>query len=397
MPLLNMKEMLQHAYENGYGIGAFDLINLDFLEGILDAAERCSAPVILSLAESHFEYFDLELLMPAVEKAARKARVPVAIHFDHGESLQSAVNAINCGCNGIMVDASQAPLVDNIQTTREVVSMANGCGIPVEGELGYIPGVEGEDADRHPGEVAYTTVDEASKFVEETGIDCLAVSIGTVHGHMKGSPKLDFERLRDINEAIKIPLVIHGGTGLSDEQFRQLTANGVAKINYYTGLSDAAGAAIRKNTKQTQSDVYTHLTWDVQTAISHEAERCIRLWGGAGRAEAVLAQCSPWLPVEHLIIYNVKGLDEKGVTLMMVKGREVLSKIPGVREVVTGTAVKADAAYRYTWLVQFCHPAVIDSYREHPDHVAFADQQFRPVAGERISIDYVWTDAGLKL
>ncbi|MGD9164884.1 MAG: Dabb family protein, partial [Chromatiales bacterium] len=101
-----------------------------------------------------------------------------------------------------------------------------------------------------------------------------------------------------------------------------------------------------------------------------------------------LAQCSPWLPVEHLIIYNVKGLDENGVTGMMSKGRQVLSKIPGVREVVTGKAGKADAAYQYTWLVLFCHPAVIDSYRDHPEHVAFADQLFRPVAGERVSIDF---------
>ncbi|MEW8586346.1 MAG: class II fructose-bisphosphate aldolase, partial [Candidatus Thiodiazotropha sp.] len=105
MPLVNMKEMLQHAYENGYAVGAFDLINHDFLEGILDAAEACSAPVILSLAESHFDYFDFEQLMPAVEKAARSASVPVAIHLDHGESLESAIKAINCGCNGVMVDA----------------------------------------------------------------------------------------------------------------------------------------------------------------------------------------------------------------------------------------------------------------------------------------------------
>ena len=393
MPLVNMKEMLQHAYENGYAVGAFDLINLDFLEGILDAAEHCSAPLILSLAESHFDYFDFELLMPAVETAARNSSVPVAIHLDHGESLQSAVNAVNYGCNGIMVDASQAPLSDNIQTTRSVVRTAHGCGVPVEGELGYVPGVEGEDAERHPGEVAYTTVNEARIFVEETGVDFLAVSIGTVHGRMKGEPKLDFERLRQINETLRVPLVIHGGTGLADDQFRQLIANGVAKINYYTALSDAAGAAIRKNAESTEHDAYTSLTRGVQAAVSRETERCMRLWGSAGRAAEVLAQCSPWLPVEHLIIYNVKGLDEDGVTDMMARGRSILSKIPGVREVATGRAIKQDAAYRYTWLVQFCHPAVIDSYRDHPDHVAFADQLFRPVAGERISIDYEWIES----
>ncbi|MBT2970429.1 MAG: ketose-bisphosphate aldolase [Candidatus Thiodiazotropha sp. (ex Ctena orbiculata)] len=390
MPLVNMKEMLQHAYENGYAVGAFDLINHDFLEGILDAAEACSAPVILSLAESHFDYFDFEQLMPAVEKAARSASVPVAIHLDHGESLESAIKAINCGCNGVMVDASHTPLEDNIQMTRNVVEMAHGCGVPVEGELGYVPGVEGEDAERHPRKVSYTTTEEARQFVETTGIDFLAVSIGTVHGRMRGEPKLDLERLREINQALRLPLVIHGGTGLSDDQYRRLIENGVVKINYYTALADAAGAAIRDSVAATESNDYTQLTRGVRTAVIREAERCIRLWGSAGRAAEVLSHCTPWLPVEHLIIYNVNGLDDEGAKAMMAKGRGVLAGIPGVLEVATGSAVKTDAAYRYTWLVQFCHPAVIDSYRDHPDHVAFADQLFRPVAGERISIDYEW-------
>ncbi|PVV20037.1 MAG: fructose-bisphosphate aldolase [gamma proteobacterium symbiont of Ctena orbiculata] len=392
MPLVNMREMLHHAYGNGYAVGAFDLVNLDFLEGILDAAERCASPVILSLAESHFKYFDFELLLSAVEKAARNASVPVAIHLDHGESLQSAMNAINHGCNGVMVDASHRSLDDNIRTTRSVVEMAHGCGVPVEGELGYVPGVEGEDAERHPGKVSYTTTDQAIHFVETTGIDFLAVSIGTVHGRMRGEAKLDFQRLRDINQALGLPLVIHGGTGLSEDQYRQLITNGVVKINYYTALADAAGAAIRKNVEATENNAFTQLTRGVKAAVSEEAERCIRLWGSAGRATEVLTQCTPWLPVEHLIVYNVNGLDDEGVTEMMAKGRDVLSKIPGVREVATGSAVKTDAAYRYTWLVQFCHPAVIDSYRDHADHVAFADQLFRPVAGERISIDYAWIE-----
>lgn len=392
MPLVNMRDMLRHAHENAYAVGAFDLINLDFLKGILDAAEECGAPVILSLAESHFNLFDFELLMPGVEMAARRASVPVAIHLDHGESFQSAVRAINCGCNGIMVDASHSPLGDNIQTTRALVDMARGCGISVEGELGYVPGVEGEDAERHPGEVRYTLVDEARRFVEETGVDFLAVSIGTVHGRMKGEPKLDYQRLGAINEALGIPLVIHGGTGLSDDQYRKLLANGVAKINYYTALNDEAGAVMRKHLQADDGAGCSALLRGVAAAVKQEAARCMRLWGAAGRAAEVLARCAPWLPVEHLIIYNVNGLDEDGVKEMMARGRQVLSRIPGVREVASGTAVKTDAAYRYTWLVRFCHPAVIDSYREHPDHLAFADQIFRPVAGERISIDYQWTD-----
>ncbi len=387
MPLVNMKDMLQHAWQNGYAVGAFDLVSLDFLEGIMEAAQLTQSPVILSLAESHFDYFDFELAMTATETAAQRASVPVAIHLDHGESLQSAIDAIKFGCNGVMVDASSLPLEDNIRATREIVDMAHGCGVPVEGELGYVPGVEGEDAERHPGEVRYTTVDEARDYVERSGVDFLAVSIGTVHGRMQGEPRLDFERLQQINDALGIPLVIHGGTGLSDAQFGQLIANGVAKINYYTALSDAAAAQIKTNLDDGASG-YTAAVRKLRKVICDETARCMELWGSAGRAEAVLQHSQPWLPVQHLIIYNVDKLDDADTHEMIAEGRRVLATIPGVREVFTGEAVKQDAGYRYSWLVRFCHPAVIDSYREHPYHQAFADKRFRPVASERISIDY---------
>ena len=230
MPLVHMSDMLRHAYENRYAVAAFDVVSLDFITGILDAAEAQQAPVILSLAESHFKYFSFDLLMSAVVKAARETTVPVAIHLDHGESMASAVTGINRGCTGVMVDASGLPLEENIRRTRAVVEMAHACGVPVEGELGYVPGVEGEDAERHPGEVIYTTATEAKTYLDETGVDFLAVSIGTVHGRMKGQPKLDFDRLAEINRSLRIPLVIHGGTGLSDDQYRRLIDNGVTKI-----------------------------------------------------------------------------------------------------------------------------------------------------------------------
>jgi fructose-bisphosphate aldolase class II len=168
--MVQMKDMLRHAHAHRYAVGAFDLVSLDFLEGILAGAERCRAPVILSLAEPHFEFFDFELLMPAVETAARRASVPVAIHLDQGTTLQSAVRAINRGCNGVMVDTSDRPFDENLRLTREVVAMAHPCGVPVEGELGCVPGVEGEDTERHPGEIAYTTVEKAMTFVGETGV-----------------------------------------------------------------------------------------------------------------------------------------------------------------------------------------------------------------------------------
>lgn len=387
MPLVDMHDMLNHAYRNSYAVGGFDLVSLDFLEAIIGAAEAARSPVILSLAESHFDYYDFELAMAAAETAAKRAVIPVAIHLDHGASLRSAVRAINCGCNGVMVDASHEKFPDNVTITREVVTMAHACGVPVEGELGYVAGVEGEDAEKHPGKVVYTSVEEAKAYVERTQVDLLAVSIGTAHGRMRGRPKLDFDRLKRINEAVKIPLVIHGGTGLSDEQFRKLISNGVAKINYYTALADAASASIHANAR-TSGNSYTGLMKGVREAIYEEVVRCMITWGSAGRAAEVLARCRSWQPVQHVIIYNADGVNGNQVEAMMLRGRDVLGKIPGVRRVITGTAVQTEAKYQYCWLVEFVHQDVIDSYRSHPDHAAFANELFRPIAGDRISIDF---------
>ena len=389
MPLVNMRDMLQHAYRNGYAVGGFDLVSLDFLEAIMSAAETRRSPVILSLAESHFEYYDFRLAMAAAEVAAQSASVPVAIHLDHGASLASAVKAINAGCNGVMVDASHESLESNAATTLKVVAMAHACGVPVEGELGYVAGVEGEDAEKHPGEVVYTSVDEARTYVDRTGVDFLAVSIGTVHGRMKGEPVLDFERLRQINETLKLPLVIHGGTGLSDGQFRELIANGVAKINYYTALADAAGAAMRANMMTDSRCGYTGIVKGVQDAIRAEVERCMENWGSAGQAEAVLATAEAWRPVHHVILFNVENTSDTDARKMMCEGERILGAIPGVRRIVTGTAVQEAAGYKFTWLIEFVHKNVITSYRDHPDHVAFADKLFRPIAGDRISIDFL--------
>lgn len=388
MPLVHMGDMLSHAYANRYAVGGFDVVSLDFVSGVLAAAEDRQAPVIVSLAESHFDYFDFELLMAAVERAAERAAVPVAIHLDHGESLESAVRAVKLGCTGVMVDASGFPLEDNIARTRAVVDMAHGCGIPVEGELGYVPGVEGEDAERHPGDVVYTTVAEARRYVEATGVDFLAVSIGTVHGRMRGEPKLDLERLSEIDEALSLPLVIHGGTGLSDAQFRALVERGVSKINYYTALADAAGRRIETNARAEGARGYTSLVRGVADAVRQEAARCIDLWGGAGRAAEVLERCRPSRCVEHVILYNTETLDAAAVEAMMAEGRQVLGDIPGVRRVFTGHAVQDDARYRHCWVVRFADRSVIESYRDHPEHRRFADTAFRPNATSRLSIDF---------
>ena len=389
MPLVNMKDMLVHAYRHGYAVGAYHLVGLDFLEAIVQGAENCHAPVILSLAEPHFKYVDFELAMAATVAAARRAHVPVAIHLDHGMSLDSAVRAIRYGCNGVMLDASLHSFEENVARTRAVVDMAHACGVPTEGGLGYVAGVEGEDAQKHLGAVIYTSIAQAQAYVQRTGVDFLAVSIDPIQGSL---PKLDLKRLARINDSLGIPLVINAGTGLSNEQYQSVIACGVAKINYYAALADVAAVHILKNSVCDPAGGYTGLVHGVRPVIQAEVERTISLFGSAGQAEAVLAEARPWREVEHLIVYNTNGDTRTDIQQVAAHGRELLATIPGVRQVYTGQALKPDAKYHYCWLVRFANASVIESYRTHPAHVAFADHEFRPVANDRVSIDYELTD-----
>lgn len=387
MPLADMRDMLHHAYRNGYAVGSFELVSIDFLEAILAAAENCRSPVILSLAEPHFECYDFSLMMAAAERAARSSTVPVAIHLEHGASYESAVRAINLGCNGVMVDASHESFPTNVALSRRVVEMAHACGVTTEGELGYVAGGEGENAAKHPGEIIYTSVEEAKAYVERTGVDCLAVSIGTVHGRLRGRAKLDIERLKRINEALKMPLVLHGGSGLTEEQYHKLILHGIAKINCYTGLSDVAAKHIRTNAQQVGG--YLETMQGIRLALQAQCERGMRLWGSAGRAAEVFLQCQPWETVEHIIMYNVAEAADTQIETMMAYGQKVLAAIPGVRQVFAGWAVAEQAQYRCCWRVKFAHAKVIESYRHHPEHIAFANRFFRPIAQDRISVDYM--------
>ena len=389
MPLADMRDMLNHAYRNGYAVGGFDLVSPEFLDPIIAAAENCRSPVILSLTESHFEHYDFELAMAAAEKAARRAAVPIAIHLDHGTSQESAVRAINLGCNGVMIKASSTAFSDKVTQTRRVVEMAHACGVAVEGEVCTVSGESGEDSAENSSEAPYTSVAEAKAYVARTGVDCLAVCIGTAQGRLRGRPKLDFERLKRINDAVKIPLMIHGDASLTEEQYRRLIAHGVAKINCYTEAADVAASRIRANARADSKCGYSGLMKDVRDGIREEVERCMRVWGSAGRAAEVSVQCGIWQPVEHVIMYNVEHATDAQVEAMMARGRDVLSKIPGVRRVVTGWALTEKPNYRFCWLIEFVHEKVIAAYREHPDHVAFANGLFRPIAGARVSIDFL--------
>jgi fructose-bisphosphate aldolase class II len=390
MPLVDMKDMLYHAYENNYAVGAFDLVTLDFLEAVIKAAEKCRSSVILSIAEPHFSHYDYELMLPAVEAAAKRATVPVAIQLDHGTSIETLTKAINLGCNGVMLDASDLPLLQNIKSTQAAVEMAHGCGVPVVGEVGYVAGMEGEGAQLHPGKTSFTNPHEAKVYVERTGVDFLAVSIGNVQGRIKGRAKLDFQRLKLLNQEINIPLVIHGGSGLNESQFRKLTTMGVVKIDYYTTLSDVAAKSMSAQSKINPSGSFTELMQGVKDAIEEEVERCLRIWGCAGRAAEVLTQCAPWLPVEHLIVHNRNTISEQQTEYVMAEGRKLLENIPGVRSVFTGKAIKEDEKYSFCWLVHLSNEQVLTKIQDHPDFIRFSNTIVsHPNFNNFMAIDYL--------
>ena len=388
MPLVHLSDMINHASRHNYAVGAFGVANLHFLEGIMQAAEKCRAPVVLNLIESHFANDEFELLMPAVVACARRAEVPVAINFDHGSSPEFAERAIRAGCNAVMVDTSALPFSENLWRTRDIVVMAHALDVTVEGELGYVPGIEGENAKNHPGELAYTSAAEAAGYVERTGVDFLAVSIGTIHGRMKGTPKLDYARLAKIKEAIAVPLVIHGGTGLTDDQFRRLIANGIAKINYYTALADAANLRIRENIAADRKGIHGSLLAGVCDVVREEVARCMRLWGCGGRAAEVLAQCRPWQEVDHIVLYNAQeDLPESKVTAIMRDGMKSMANIPGVRSIQTCRIIHSDGKYKYCLVTRLASQEALAAYRKHPAYLNFSSKVFWPVAADHTTLD----------
>lgn len=388
MPLVDLKDMLRHARANGYAVGAYDAVDSNFVAAIVAGAEAARAPVIVSFAESHFAHYDFPVLMAAAEAAAKRAAVPVALFLDHGAGPASVTEAIRNGCNGVMVDASHLAFPDNVAATRAVVDLAHAVGVPVEGELGYVPGVEGEDALRHPGEIRMTSPQEAAIYVDATGVDFLAVSVGTAHGRLSGQPRLDLDRLAAIAEAVTVPLVIHGGTGLADEQFQALIQRGVAKINYFTALSDLAAAAASNALADIESG-YTSATDAVRAAVADEVARTCRVFGASGRSGDALAACRPWQEVEHLILFNWSEAAARREGEFEAAGQATLAGVPGVRRVEIGTALAKEARYRRAWFIRLASPEAEVAYMRDAQHLAYADTVFRPHAVDRLKIDYM--------
>jgi fructose-bisphosphate aldolase class II len=247
MALVTLSEVLKDSVDRKYAVGAFDTMDHSLTEAILMAAEAKGTPIILMVIELIFKMPNFNKFFKYLVERCEHSSIPIALQLDHGSSFDSVMMSIRYGCTSVMLDGSSLPLEQNIAATRKVCEIAHACGISVEGEIGHVSGHEGSMLDGNIADTnLYTNVDEAVLFVQETNVDALAVAFGTVHGVYKGTPKLDFERLREIRKAVPVPLVMHGGSGLSPEQFRLAIKNGVNKINFFTGMSlGAAGSAMK--------------------------------------------------------------------------------------------------------------------------------------------------------
>jgi len=280
--LVNLSDVLGHAYRYGYAVGAFNVINLEFLNGILEAAERQRSPVVVQIAEVHFKYVDIEEITPAIRHMAERASVPVVISLDHGESVGTIVRAIRCGFTAVMFDGSKLPFEENVEQTKLVVQIAHSVGVSVEAELGRVGGSEGAEGGVAREEF-FTDPDQAGEFVRRTGVDALAVAIGNVHGFYKGEPKLDFERLRAIRDSTGVPLVLHGGSGIPDDDFRRAIQLGIAKINYFTEMSRKAVQRVKEVLERDSRIVgLQDLMLEAKDAIRKEVEDRIQVFGSAG-------------------------------------------------------------------------------------------------------------------
>lgn len=286
--LVTLKELLDKAKEEHKAIGAFNGTTLEAIRGIIQAAEELNCPVILQHAQSHDDMIDLEEIGPVMKYYAERAKVPVALHLDHGSTYERCVQALRLGFTSVMYDASAKSFEENAAETKEIVRLAHAVGASVEAELGHIftsEVVHGEGgqadstSDYEDLNDIYTDPEVAKKFVELTGVDCLAVAFGTTHGVYLTEPKLDLPRVSKIREATNIPLVMHGGSGVSDEDYAVAIENGICKVNYYTYMNMAGGRASKEYWADGGKPLfYDSMSLAATEAIKEDVKKAIKVF-----------------------------------------------------------------------------------------------------------------------
>jgi len=289
LALVNLTELLGAAQEGAYAVAAFDVVNAEYAMAIVGAAEREKSPLILMVLEGYLRYFDMELLIPSLCRLAERSFVPVAVHLDHATSWETVTRAVKAGCTSVMLDRSADPYEENVARTREVARLCRPLGVSVESEIGAVKGSEAigsttlVSSEVDPS--CFTQIEEAERFARETEVDALAVSVGNTHGLYKGEPELDLERIEAIADRTGVPLVLHGGSGLSDQDFRNAIERGMRKVNINTSLIAAAGERVASLLKQNPDSFnYPELLLSAHQAVAAEAGRLMNVFGCAGKA-----------------------------------------------------------------------------------------------------------------
>ena len=280
--LVNLKEILEIAERDNIAIGMFNATGFDSLQAVIAAAEELNQPVIIAHAEVHNVYNDISIVGPAMIAAAKNAKVPVCVHLDHGESMEMIWRALRIGFTSVMIDASALPYEENLALTKQVTEMAHAMGVSVEAELGrLVTGEAGSTAEVNTemkAEDFYTDPAEAAAFCRETGVDALAIAFGTAHGFYTAQPALDFDVVKNVKAATGLPLVMHGGSGVSEEGFKKAIAGGIRKINYYSYMSKAGYEAAKAEIEAGNSKYLHDVEFAAMKAMKEDVKRAIRIF-----------------------------------------------------------------------------------------------------------------------
>lgn len=284
MSLVTVAELMSQAEKEGYAVGAFNANNLEFVQAIVAAAVNQRSPVIIQASQGAIRYAGLEQITAMVKTAAAASPVPVALHLDHGTDFAQVMRCIRAGFTSVMIDASKLPLEENIALVQRVVEVAHAVGVSVEAELGRIGGTE-DNVSVSDREAFFTDPEEAETFVRATGVDTLAVAIGTAHGPYKGEPRLDFDRLDKIRARVGIPIVLHGSSGVPDEAIRRAVLGGVRKINIDTDLRQGFVARLRQVLAERPEEFDPRkLLGPAREELQKLIERKMQVFGSSGRA-----------------------------------------------------------------------------------------------------------------
>ena len=279
--LVNMDDILLPAKEGRYGVGFFNAINVEMARAVIETAEELNAPVMVGTAEILLPAMELELVSDYLIPMAKKARVPVCVHYDHGLTFERCMEALKLGFTSVMYDCSTVSYEENVRRVAEMVKICHGMGVTVEAELGHVGDNAGSGKLENP-EDYFTDPDTALDYIQRTGADSLAVAVGNAHGDYAFPPKLDFERIEVISEKTNLPLVLHGGSGLADDDFRNAVKLGVSKINIFTDIDKAGKAGVEAGILAGERTMMGLIPYEINAMKAVVSEK-IRLFGSEGK------------------------------------------------------------------------------------------------------------------